>query len=78
MIITGAGLVQPSKSYRAVRTGEFNGRTSENPYVIAPIDDAAYEAPLKSAVWQLSQHFFEIFLLRCIISLAVLVYFHHI
>jgi hypothetical protein len=38
----GAGLVQPDKSYRAIRTGEFNWRTSENPNVIASI-----EAPLK-------------------------------
>ena len=46
-IITGAGIVQPGKSYHAVRTGEFNRRTSENPYVIASI-----EAPLKSAAWR--------------------------
>jgi hypothetical protein len=46
-IITGAGLAQPGKSYRAVRTAEISWRTSENPYVIAPI-----EAPLKSAAWR--------------------------
>ena len=46
-IITGAGLVQPGKSYHAVRTDEFNWQTSENSYVIASI-----EAPLKSAVWR--------------------------
>ena len=38
--------MQPGKSYRAVRTVEFNCRTSENSCVTAPI-----EAPLKSAVW---------------------------
>ena len=46
-IIRGVGLVQPGKSYHAVRTVEFNWWTSENPYVIAPI-----EAPLKSAAWR--------------------------
>jgi hypothetical protein len=45
--ITGTGLVQPGKSYRAVRTAEFNWRTSENPYLIASID-----APLKRAAWR--------------------------
>ena len=54
------GIVQPGKSYRAVRTGGINWWTSENPYVIASI-----EAPLKSAGWPskfvifiLAQHFF--------------------
>ena len=46
-IIMGAGLGQPGKSYLTVRTAETNWRTSENPYVIAPI-----EAPLKSAAWR--------------------------
>ena len=45
-IITGAGFAQASKSYHTVRTGEFNWRTSKNPYVIASI-----EAPLKSCGW---------------------------
>jgi hypothetical protein len=44
VIITGAGLGQPGKSYLTVRTAETTWRTSENPYVIAPI-----EAPLKRA-----------------------------
>ena len=37
-VITGASLVQPGKSYRDVRTVEFNWRTSENPHVIASIE----------------------------------------
>ena len=45
-IITGAGPAQASKNYRAVRTGEFTWRTSENPYVVASI-----EAPFKSGGW---------------------------
>ena len=43
----GAGLVEPAKSYRDVRTVEFNWKTSENPYVIVSI-----EAPLKSVAWR--------------------------
>jgi hypothetical protein len=43
----GCWACQPGKSYQAVRTGEFNCGTSENPYVIAPI-----EAPSKSAAWK--------------------------
>ena len=46
-IITGAGPVEHGKNYHAARTAEISWRTSENPYVIAPI-----EAPLKSAVWR--------------------------
>ena len=76
-IITGAGLGQPAKSYHAVRTVEFNGQTSGNPYVIAPI-----EAPLKSAAWRskfvifiLAQHFFKIFLLH-FVDLGVFVHSH--
>ena len=46
-IITGAGPVEHGKNYHAVRTAEISWRTSENPYVIAPI-----EAPLKSAAWR--------------------------
>jgi hypothetical protein len=58
---------------------EFNWRTLENPYVIAPI-----EVPLKRAAWRskfviflLAQLFFEISLLRSV-DLVVLVHFHHV
>jgi hypothetical protein len=37
-IITSAGFGQAGKNYHAVRTGEFNWQTSENPYVIASIE----------------------------------------
>jgi hypothetical protein len=60
-IIQTYPLVQPGKSYRAIRTGELNGQTLENSYVIASI-----EAPLNSAAQRpkfvisiLAQHFFE-------------------
>ena len=76
-IITGAGLVQPGESYRAVRTGEFNRRTSENPFVIASI-----EAPLKSVVgrpkfviFHTCTTFLEILSLYCV-GLVVLVHLH--
>jgi hypothetical protein len=50
-IITGAGLAQPGKSYHAVRTDEFNWRTSEDFYVHVLVI-ASIEAPLKSADWR--------------------------
>jgi hypothetical protein len=73
-------LAHPGKSYRTVRTSEFNWQTSENHYVIASI-----EAPLKRALWRskfvifhiCATFVFDIFLLRCV-GLAVLVHFHHV
>ena len=76
-IITGAGPAQAGKSYRAVRTGEFNWRTSENLYVIASI-----EAPLKKAVWRSKIAIFHTCTTFCLkfscyiaVGLAVLVHF---
>jgi hypothetical protein len=76
----GAGLAQPGKNYRAVRTGEFNWQSSETPSVIASI-----KGQLKSGVWRskfvifhiCATFFFEILLLHCV-GLAVLEHFHHV